>query len=82
MSDFEVHPVGAAAKLAALQYDTPEAINITDKAARELLEVEKLKAIIHALESALKLCIRDRKSKLDATTRFVAYAALEKAEAL
>ena len=65
-----------------MNHDTPEAIAITDKAARELLEVEKLKATIAALESALKLCIRDRKSRLDAATRAVAYAALEKAEVL
>ena len=54
--DFETHPVGTAAKLAALEYDTPEAIAINDKAARELLEVEKLKGVNAELIEALQLC--------------------------
>lgn len=35
-------------------YDTPEAIAITDKAARDLLDVEKLKAINSELPEALQ----------------------------
>ena len=38
-----------------MNYDTPEAIAITDKAAKELLEVEKLKAVNAKLLEALKI---------------------------
>ena len=38
-----------------MNHDTPEAIAITDKAARELLEVEKLKAVNAKLLEGLHL---------------------------
>lgn len=76
--DFETHPIGTAAKLAALEYDTLEAINITDKAAKELL-VSELLLQKSLLVTALKY-IKDH--TVEIKMRHVAFNALKDVEEL